>query len=298
MPTVRVLLDAPGLELGVFRCLPGDPAWRSENCVGEGYHVVIPGPPVLIAQSWTRPVVTNMNHAVFYNSQEVYRRGLLSDRGDHCVFIRADAAVVREVAADVDPGLGGRSEFRFPFVDGPLDAQTHLEHRLLVERLAGGSPDRLFAEEAVLRLLRAAVAQSVGALRAAQGGRGAPRRATEADHRDLVEAANSVLSRRFTEPLALHEIAASVHASPFHLARVFRAHTGSGLHAYRNQLRLRSSLEALADPRREVRGVAMELGFASSSHFIESFRAAFGMSPSTFRRGTPHRREAGAALEN
>jgi AraC family transcriptional regulator len=292
MPTVRVLFDAPGLELGVFRCLPGDPAWRSENCVGEGYHVVIPGPPVLIAQSWTRPVVTNMNHAVFYNSQEIYRRGLLSDRGDHCVFIRADVAVVREAAADADPGLGDPSEFRFPFVEGPLNPRTHLEHRLLVERLAGRGPtDPLFAEEAVLRLLRAAVGESVGARRAVQGGRRVSRSTTTVDHRELVEAAKVVLSRRFTEPLGLREIAAAVHASPFHLARVFRSSTGSGLHAYRNQLRLRASLEALADPRREVRGVALELGFASSSHFIESFRAAFGISPSTYRRGA-------AALEN
>lgn len=293
MPTVRVLLDAPGLELGVFRCLPGDPAWRSENCVGEGYHVVIPGPPVLIAQSWTRPVVTNMNHAVFYNSQEIYRRGLLSDRGDHCVFIRADAALVREVAVDADPGLGDPSEFRFPFVDGPLDARTHLEHRILVERLAGEEPpDRLFAEEAVMQLLRKAVDQSVNARRAAQGGREIRRPATNVDQRELVEATKIVLSRRFAEPLGLHEIAAAVHASPFHLARVFRAYTGSGLHAYRNQLRLRSSLEALADPRREVRGVALELGFSSSSHFIESFRDAFGLSPTTYRRA------AAGALRN
>ena len=293
MPTVRVLLDAPGLELGIFRCLPGDPAWRTENCVGDGYHVVIPGPPVLIEQSRARPVVTNMNHAVFYNSQEIYRRGLLSDRGDHCVFIRADAAVVREVAADADPVLGDPSEFRFPFVDGPLDARTHLEHRLLVKRLAEDDPpDRLFAEEAVVRILREAVTQSVGARRAAEGGRQAPRHNTDVDHRDLVEAAKVVVSRRFSEPLGLSDIAAAVHASPFHLARVFRAHTGSSLHAYRNQLRLRSSLEVLGDPRREVRGVALELGFASSSHFIESFRAAFGMSPSTYRRG------AGAVLRN
>lgn len=285
MPTVRVLLDAPGLELGIFRCLPGDRAWREENCVGDGYHVVIPGPPVLIEQSRARPVVTNRNHAVFYNSQEVYRRGLLSDRGDECVFMRVAAAVVREVAADAEPSLADASEFRFPFVDGPLDAGTHLRHRLLVERLAQASePDGLFAEESVLQLLREVVAESVRAYRHADGGR--RRRArpmTELDHCDLVEDAKAVLSRRFSEPLGLRDIAAAVHASPFHLARVFRARTGSSLHAYRNQLRLRASLEALADPRRQIAGVAMDLGYASASHYIDSFRAAFAMTPTAFR---------------
>ncbi len=136
MPTVRILFAAPGLEIGTYRCLPGDRAWRVENSVGAGFHVVIPGPPVLIEQSRARPVVANANHAIFYNDQEVYRRGLLSDRGDACVFIRFEETVLRSIAADVDPRLAGDGTFRFPFVDGPLDATTHLDHRLLVEHLA------------------------------------------------------------------------------------------------------------------------------------------------------------------
>jgi AraC family transcriptional regulator len=280
LPIVRVVFAAPGLELGTFRCLPGDRAWREDNCIGEGYHVVIPGPPVIIEQSWARPVVTNWNHAVFYNSQEVYRRRLLSDRGDQCVFIRIDGSVAREVATDTDPTLGQASHFRFPFVDGPLDGRTHLRHRLLVEQfLRTPEPEPLFAEENVLHLLRAIVGASVmahGPIRPA-------RHATEAEQRNLVEETKAVLSMRFAEPLALREIATAVHASPFHLARVFRALTGSSLHAYRNQLRLRASLETLADPRREIAGVALELGYASSSHFIDSFRAAFAMTPSAYR---------------
>lgn len=281
MPTARILFAAPGLELGTYRCLPGDRAWREENSVGEGYHVVIPGPPVLIEQSRARPVVANANHAIFYNDHEVYRRGLLSDRGDACVFIRAEDHVLRAVAAETDPRLAGGSEFRFPFVDGPLDARAHLRHRLLVEHLLRASrPDRLLVEETLVRLLREIVAESVRAHRAT-----VPRRRpeTEAQHRELVEDAKAVLSRRFPEPLGLHDIAAAVHASPFHLARVFRAGTGSSLHAYRNQLRLRASLESLTDPHRQVAGVALELGYASASHFIDSFRSAFAMSPSRYR---------------
>jgi len=283
MPTVRTLLDAPGLELGLFRCPPGDRAWREENCIGEGHHVVIPGPPVLIEQARARPVVTNMNHAVFYTSHEVYRRGLLSDRGDQCVFIRADSAVIREVAADVDPSLADASDFRFPFVDGPLDARTHLRHRLLVERLSRTlEADGLYAEETVLALLRAVLAESVRAHRPVSGRR-TLRPATEADHQELAELAKAELSRRYAEPLTLRDIAAAVHASPYHLARVFRARTGSSLHAYRNQLRLRASLDALADPDRQVRGIALELGYASASHFVDRFRAAFALSPRAYR---------------
>lgn len=155
-------------------------------------------------------------------------------------------------------------------------------HRLLVEQLlrTPGS-DPLFAGESVLRLLRDIVGASVLAHRRIR----CARPATEAEHRDLVEETKAVLSLRLAEPLGLGEIATAVHSSPFHLARVFRARTGSSLHAYRNQLRLRASLETLADPRRPIAGVALELGYASSSHFIDSFRAAFAMSPSAYRKG-------------
>jgi AraC-like DNA-binding protein len=290
MPTERILFAAPGVEIGTYRCLPGDRAWRQENSVGEGYHVVIPGPPVLIEQARARPVVANPNHAIFYNDNEVYRRGLLSDRGDQCVFIRAEADVLREIAADADPSLAGATEFRFPFVDGPLDARAHLRHRLLIEHLARtAAPDGLYTEETLLQLLREIVTDSVRAHRdqAIAGRRRSP--ATEAQHRELVEETKVVLSRRFAEPLGLHEIAGAVNSSPFHLARVFRAGTGYSLHAYRTQLRLRASLERLADPRRRLAGVALELGFASHSHFTDSFSAAFAISPSGFRRATAYR---------
>lgn len=281
MPTARVLFAAPGLDIGTYRCLPGDRAWREENTVGDGFHVVIPGPPVLIEQARARPVVANANHAIFYNDHEVYRRGLLSDRGDACVFIRADEAVLRSVAADVDPALAGASEFRFPFVDGPLDAATHLRHRLLVDHLLRtADPDPLFVEEGVLRLLRAVVAGTV-TVRAVSPARHRP--ATDVDHQELVEHTKAVLSRRFTEPLGLHDIAAAVNSSPYHLARVFRARTGFSLHAYRNQLRLRASLDCLADPRRQLSGIALELGYASASHFADSFRAAFSLVPAGYR---------------
>lgn len=284
MPTARILFAVPGLELGTFRCLPGDRAWREENTVGEGYHVVVPGPPVLIEQARARPVVANMNHAIFYNDREVYRRGLLSDRGDQSVFIRSTASVLRTVAAEADRRLTDASAFRFPFVDGPLGARAHLRHRLLVEHLSRATePDRLYVEEALAGLLREIV---IGSLAAHRVTRRPARPDTDASHRELVEDAKAILSRRFTEPLGLHDIAAAVHASPFHLARVFRAWTGSSLHAYRNQLRLRASLEGLADPRRRVGGLALELGFASSSHFIDSFRAAFAMSPTGYRMAT------------
>ena len=62
-------------------------------------------------------------------------------------------------------------------------------------------------------------------------------------------------------------------------ARVFREETGFSLHGYRTQLRLRLALDALAAGR-EIGELAHDLGFASHSHFTDSFRRVFGVAPS------------------
>jgi AraC-like DNA-binding protein len=69
----------------------------------------------------------------------------------------------------------------------------------------------------------------------------------------------------------------------FHLARIFKSRTGFSLHAYRNQLRLRSALERLREPNVDLTGIALDLGFSSHSHFTETFRRAFGKTPSAVR---------------
>jgi AraC family transcriptional regulator len=73
-------------------------------------------------------------------------------------------------------------------------------------------------------------------------------------------------------------------SSVFHLCRTFRRHTGSTLHGYRNQMRLRTALEQVAAPASDLTDLALDLGYSSHSHFTSAFRKAFGMAPSTFRR--------------
>lgn len=282
MPTVRVLFESAGLQVGTFRCLPGDPAWRAENTVGPGYHVAFPGPPVFIAQAGATPVVANPNHAIFYDSEQVYRRGMLSDRGDAATYIAAAGDALRDVLAEIDPARAASARLTFGFVEGPVAARSHVAQRLLVEHLLrSDTPDALYIQESAVRILSDVVAAAIDA-RAARSS--AAVAATDARHRSLVEATKEVLSRRYADSLDLPALASLVGASPFHLARVFRGWTGSTIHAYRTQLRLRLSFDRVADPREELTGVALDMGFASHSHFTDTFRRAFAMSPSEFRR--------------
>ena len=100
---------------------------------------------------------------------------------------------------------------------------------------------------------------------------------TKAAHYELAEAAKERIVEMLARPLSLNELAAELRVSPSHLARVFRSETGFALHQYRKQLRLRIALDRLREGARSLTSLALELGFASHSHFTDAFRAEFAL---------------------
>jgi AraC-like DNA-binding protein len=81
----------------------------------------------------------------------------------------------------------------------------------------------------------------------------------------------------------LKSLSAVAGGSPFRLCRSFSQVTGGPLHAWLLRLRLHMSLERVAAGT-DLTAVALDLGFASHSHFGAAFRRAFGLSPSEWRR--------------
>jgi AraC-like DNA-binding protein len=213
---------------------------------------------------------------MFYDPDQAYRRRLVDPHGDHCVFLLVDEALLAELAGEAGRG------FRFPVDHGPVEPATYLLHRLLLRAAQAKGADRLFVEETLHRVVGEALAS--GLRLAVARGRRPERRETNEAHADLVEATKELIARRLDERITLGQIARGVHSSPFHLARVFRARTGFSIHGYRNQLRLRSSLDGLFDPDVDLALLARRLGYSSHSHFTDSFRRAFGPPPSTVRR--------------
>ncbi|MGH3022544.1 MAG: helix-turn-helix transcriptional regulator [Gaiellaceae bacterium] len=273
-PAVRLLFAADGLALGEFHCWPDDPRWSQENRAEEGHFVVFPGTSVVIEHSG-RPVVATPNHVMFYNRNQAYRRRLLHPRGDHCAFLLVEERRLAEAAGGDGPG------FRFPVSHGPVEPGTYLLHRLVLRAACTVGGDGLLVEETLCRLLREALA---GGLRLATTPERPGRATTAGSHAELVEATKELVAGRLGDRLTLGEIARSVHSSPFHLARVFRVRTGFTIHGYRNQLRLRSALDGLFEADADLSLVARRLGYSSHSHFTDSFRRAFGRTPSSVRR--------------
>jgi two-component system response regulator YesN len=106
---------------------------------------------------------------------------------------------------------------------------------------------------------------------------------TRQAHVDLVHAAKAFMATHFNEPISIDEIAQATHSSAFHLCRVFRNYTGKTLHHYLNQVRLKASLEFVAERDISLTDIGLALGYASHSHFTNAFRQTFGSPPSTLR---------------
>jgi transcriptional regulator GlxA family with amidase domain len=65
---------------------------------------------------------------------------------------------------------------------------------------------------------------------------------------------------------------------------MFHAATGFKLCEYRQELRLRKGLFLLEESGLEIGDIAVQVGFASHSHFTSAFHRRFGVNPSEFLR--------------
>jgi AraC-like DNA-binding protein len=280
-PAVTVLYASSHVALGEFRAGPDDPRWSSENCASEAHFVVFPERSVEIAQDGDQPIVADPHVLVFYNRNQTYRRRMVSGDGDRCSFIAVSPPLLEEIGRAGMHGLGDaeRRPFRASHARSPtLD---YLAQQLLVSELKRGRADALATEERLVAL----VERALRVLGVRQGpARGRVRPSTLRAHRELAEDARAAIAVHLTERLTLDRLAADVGASPYHLARIFRAQTGQSLHAYRDELRLRTSLPLVTElAGRDLTWIALDLGYASLSHFSDRFRRLFGAPPSAVR---------------
>jgi len=271
-----VVFDSPLVRIGRWRC-PADHPHFLDSGPSSDALFVFPREGVWIEHEGRDPFVADANTVTYYNKGQCYRRRKLSVRGDQCEWFAVAPELIVETLSTHEPAAIDRPYHPFPFSHGPSDAETYLRQREVFHHVSiEPAPDRLFVEEAVVSILGDVTARAYAAA--------APKpQCRRRDDVDVIEAARDMIARRFTENLSLSDIAGEVVCSVFHLARIFKSRTGFSLHAYRNQLRLRSALQRLREPNVDLTGIALDLGFSSHSHFTETFRRAFGKTPSAVR---------------
>jgi AraC family transcriptional regulator len=286
MPEASTLFEQPDLYFGELRCAPDDDTW-GEDAVVTHPIVALPCRPTWVVRGNGERYLANPNHVVIHQAGDEYRRERFEGRGYRCLFIFPTPSVIREIAAEFDPVAGAvenGDSYRLPAGIAAIDAATFsLSRRVARYSTEEPSPDGMRIAEAVYRILRAVVAATYGERRSAtlREARSATRRA----HAAIVEDAKEAVTTRFRERLTVDGVANAVHASPYHLTRVFRRLTGFSLHEYVNQLRLRAAFERIRDGHQDLASLATELGFSNHSHLTSNFRRAFGHTPSMVRSG-------------
>jgi len=104
-----------------------------------------------------------------------------------------------------------------------------------------------------------------------------------------IDLARQMLDHDYATPHTLCRLSRSVGMSPYHFARVFRELTGTPPHRYLLNRRLTIAADRLREGE-SVTETCFAVGFQSLSHFIHSFRRAFGASPSRLARSRSPRR--------
>ena len=277
----RTLYHGPLVAVRDYRCRAGRGGPESEES-SDANSIVLMRLGAFCKHFGRRAVTADVNQAVFFASGSTYRVSHPADCGDRGTTFAPSPRVLFDIVRALDPTVDDHPDRPFPGATGPSPPGAFWRHHELARRLTlADRPDPLWADVTALQLI-AHVLEAAFARHAPPRKR--HRTATDADHVGRAEAAKTYLSSRLGDRVTLDDVARAVHASPFHLARVFRHRAGVPIHRYLTRLRLRASLERLADGADDLTALALSLGFSSHSHFADAFRREFGRTPSDVRR--------------
>lgn len=243
---------------------------RSAEEATDSHEIVVPRAGVFMRHdSWGNTLV-DVNHVLFFRRGQPYQMSHPVNGGDVSTIFAVSDDTLLDMLRACDPSVDDRRDA--PFTSGHTLIDPRLRLRLIPILRAD---DPLKAEELALLFL-GDVVSSVGVKRVSL-----VRSQTQHFHRDLAEHIKLLLAEHWHEPLRLRDIADAVHASPYFVCRVFAAHTGLSIHQYLVRLRLLHALERLDE---NLTTLALDVGFATPSHFSTAFKRIFGLSPAQLRR--------------
>jgi AraC family transcriptional regulator len=228
-----------------------------------------------------REVVADTNQVVIINEDEPYQVSHPVPGGDATLTVGVNRATLLEIIPPEYRQTRGRAALNRSGLR--IDARTQLLAAQLRQRMSRRSIDRLEAESQLLQLIRHTLGDTGSHTARHRHGH------TEkmADDVKLLLAAEPW--RRWT----LAEMADKVGVTPVYLTDAFRRVEGVPLYRYHLRMRLASALGLLADCD-DLTTLAIDLGFASHSHFSASFKRTYGLTPSDFQRSVGNRGDLAA----
>jgi AraC family transcriptional regulator len=129
----------------------------------------------------------------------------------------------------------------------------------------------------------AAIAEDLAIHLATRYGRPAeaPAHAGLAPHR--LQRVLALIEERLDGPVPVQALAAAVHMSPYHFARMFKQSTGQPPHHYVTWQRMDRAKDLLARSELALAEIAARVGYRTQAHFTGVFHARVGVTPRAYR---------------
>lgn len=86
------------------------------------------------------------------------------------------------------------------------------------------------------------------------------------------------------QTVTLHNVSKELNLSYSYLSRLFNRYMDMSFNDYVNLVRINHSVKALSTTERTITDIALEFGFSSPSHYIQTFRKFKNISPNKFRK--------------
>jgi len=276
------LFEGSTFQLGYTRCRPHNDAIGPENRSGVNV-LAFPRRGVFVMHMPGETFVADPNIVIFQNADDIFRTSHPGGHGDDTTWVAMKPDLLNDVMGEEEQDVPGNPSHPFSRSHGPSTPRGYLLQRMAFENASRGvGADPVFVAEVVHELVREAV--SASSMTSAGRKTVRMRASTVRVHMEAAEAVKALLASRYSDRLTLDEIAGHVHAAPCHLCRLFRRVVGLPIHQYLNRIRLREAITRFADPSVNLAGVAIDVGFASHSHFTDAFRREFGVAPSVVRQ--------------
>ena len=280
--TRRVLFESLGISVVDFQCQAHVAADGAEE-PNPTHSIVLVRRGVFRRTQRRETVLADPNHVLLFNAAEPYRYAHPLPGGDACTILTVETDRALELVGRHAPVDAEHPERPFRSGHGlssPRTVWLHWEFLNLIARGAG----TLALEDALAELANEAVACVYGA--PVPSPRASP--PAQRRRRDLVETVKLMISEHLERPPSLTELADVLDCSPYHLSHTFHGTAGLSLRRYLRRLRARVAAERLAAGASRLTPLALDLGYADHSHFTNSFRREWGVSPSTFRSRLGH----------
>jgi len=275
-PTRRAAFRTGAIAVTDWRCHGRDSGTSQE--LTTDYQIAVTRRGAYLRREGRQAALAEPGVAVFYEPGRPHRIEHPASGGDTCTVFHLPVELLREVYSELAPRLADAEHVRLPGAQVHIDSAPLLACHVIA-RSATSAHNPLAVEEMSIDLVRSVLVTAC---------RSDARAVPDADPSLALETSQRVrllIAERFSERLTLTALSGRLGHSPYQLCRRFRQATGSTIHRHLTRVRLHHALEQMFETREHLTRVALASGFASHSHFTDSFRREFGMAPSAVRRG-------------